>query len=592
MFDSETPSAAPARPYVVLARKYRPVNFDGLIGQDAMVTTLRNAFKSGRIPHAFMLTGIRGVGKTTTARILARALNYEDETGRHPTLDLGKEGVHDRAIIEGRHVDVIEMDAASNTGINDIREIIDSVKYAPVSAPNKVYVIDEVHMLSTAAFNGLLKTLEEPPPYVKFIFATTEIRKVPVTVLSRCMRFDLRRISAETMLPFLADILAKEGIEAEPDGLAMIVRAGEGSARDCLSLLDQAISYGAGKVTADAVKAMLGLADRARTIDLFEALMAGSIAEALQSVRVLYEAGADPVTLIADLTEFTHLVTRIKIVPSAADDVSLTPDERRRGAELAQRLGMRALSRAWQILFKGYEEVTKAGNPLQAAEMVLIRLAYAADLPSPDELLERLANQPQQSAGAPPAAPPRGNGGGPSALRLEASRTGIAPAAAPTPQSTPQAMASPRSYAELVALAGERRDLLVKHALEASLSPISFAEGRIEVALTPGADPAIIQTLSARLKLWTGRSWMVSVSNSAPAAPTIRQQQQQREEVARAEAHEDPLVRAILETFPGAKVKVRLRDEPPAPPAPSDEELEAQLESEAEFVPDELEEDD
>jgi DNA polymerase III subunit gamma/tau len=602
MFDSEIPPAAPARPYLVLARKYRPVSFDGLIGQDAMVQTLRNAFKSGRIPHAFMLTGIRGVGKTTTARILARALNYEDDTGRHPTLDLSKEGVHDRAIIEGRHVDVIEMDAASNTGINDIREIIDSVKYAPVSAPNKVYVIDEVHMLSTAAFNGLLKTLEEPPPYVKFIFATTEIRKVPVTVLSRCMRFDLRRISPETMLPYLSGILASEGIEAEPDGLAMIVRAGEGSVRDCLSLLDQAISHGAGKVTADAVKAMLGLADRARTIDLFEALMAGSIADALQSVRVLYEAGADPVTLIADLTEFTHLVTRIKIVPSAADDVSLTPDERRRGAELAQRLGMRALSRAWQILFKGYEEVTKAGNALQAAEMVLVRLAYAADLPSPDEVLERLSSQPAPPSSTPPAPSPRGNGGGPSALRLDAPRaSAAAPAAAPAP-SVPQAMASPRSYAELVALAGERRDLLVKHALEASLSPIGFAEGRIEVALTPGADPAIIQTLSARLKLWTGRNWMVTVSNSAPAAPTIREQVKQREEIARAEAHDDPLVRAILETFPGAKVKVRLRDEPPPPPAPSDEELEAQyeaqftpdagIEPEADLIPDDLEEDD
>ena len=592
MFDSETPPAAPARPYLVLARKYRPASFGELIGQDAMVTTLRNAFKSGRIPHAFMLTGIRGVGKTTTARILARALNYEDETGRRPTLDLAREGVHDRAIIEGRHVDVIEMDAASNTGINDIREIIDSVKYAPVSAPNKVYVIDEVHMLSTAAFNGLLKTLEEPPPYVKFIFATTEIRKVPVTVLSRCMRFDLRRISGETMLPYLESILAKEGIEAEADGLSMIVRAGEGSVRDCLSLLDQAISYGAGRVTADAVKAMLGLADRARTIDLFEALMLGNIAAALESVRLLYEAGADPVTLVSDLTEFTHLVTRIKIVPAAADDVSLTPDERKRGAELAQRLGMRALSRAWQILFKGYEEVTKAGNALQAAEMVLIRLAYAADLPSPDELLERLSNAPQTAPAAPLSAP-RGGGGGPSALRAEAPRAAAMPAAAPVPQSTPQAVASPRNYAELVALAGEKRDLLVKHALEASVSPISFAEGRIEVSLTPGADPAIIQTLSARLKLWTGRNWMVTVSNKAAVGPTLREQQKQREGAALAEAHEDPLVRAILETFPGAQVKVKLREEPPGPPPPSDAELEAQLEAaEAGFAPDELEEDD
>ncbi|MBI4047665.1 MAG: DNA polymerase III subunit gamma/tau, partial [Devosia nanyangense] len=362
-------------PYLVLARKYRPSSFSTLIGQDAMVQTLGNAFKANRIHHAFILTGVRGVGKTTTARILARAFNYEDETGRHPTLDLDREGVHDRAIIEGRHVDVVEMDAASNTSINDIREIIDSVKYGPVSAPYKVYIIDEVHMLSTAAFNGLLKTLEEPPPYVKFIFATTEIRKVPVTILSRCMRFDLRRIGPEIMSPYLAGILEKEGVAFEPDALAMIVRAGEGSARDCLSLLDQAIAHGDGKVTADTVKAMLGLGDRAKTIDLFEDLMAGRISEAFAAIKALYDAGADPQTIVSDLADFTHLVTRIKVVPSAADDVSLTPDERKRGAELASKLGMRALTRAWQILFKGFEEVSKAGNALQAAEMVLVRLA-------------------------------------------------------------------------------------------------------------------------------------------------------------------------------------------------------------------------
>ena len=567
-------------PYLVLARKYRPTSFSTLVGQDAMVQTLRNAFASGRIPHAFMLTGIRGVGKTTTARILARALNYEDETGPHPTLDLDKEGIHDRAIIEGRHVDVVEMDAASNTGINDIREIIDSVKYAPASAPNKIYVIDEVHMLSTAAFNGLLKTLEEPPPYVKFIFATTEIRKVPVTVLSRCMRFDLRRIPADVLLPYLRSILDKEGIPAEPDALAMIVRAGEGSARDSLSLTDQAISHGGGKVTAEAVKTMLGLADRARIIDLFEALMGGRIAEALETLRQLYEAGADPVTLVSDLTEFTHLVTRIKIVPAAADDVSLTPDERRRGPELAQKLGMRALNRAWQILFKGFDEVSRAGNGLMAAEMVLIRLAYAADLPSPDELIERLSNQPPAS-GAMPSPQPRGNGGGATALRQPAADRIAAP---PVPQGTPQAYANPRSYAELVALAGEKREVLLKHQLESALRPVSFAEGRIEVALTEGADVGIVQALSAKLKAWTGRNWMVSLATNAPAAPTLREVREQRREMAAAEAHEDPLVAAILETFPGARVTaVRLReDEPPAPPALSDAELEAQIDAQAE----------
>jgi DNA polymerase-3 subunit gamma/tau len=373
-----------------------------------------------------------------------------------------------------------------------------------------------------------------------------------------------------------------------------IVRAGEGSARDCLSLTDQAISHGAGKVTAEAVKTMLGLADRAKAIDLFEALMGGDIAAALTLLRDLYEAGIEPVMLIADLADFTHLVTRLKIVAAAAEDISLTPDERRRGPELAQKLGMRALSRAWQILFKGFDEVSRAGNAVQAAEMVLIRLAYATDLPSPDELIERLAGQPTPALGPPPTAP-RGNGGGASALRLETSRA--APMAAPIARETPSAMARPASYAELVALAGERRDLLVKHALEASLSPISFAEGRLEVALAPSADPAIIQTLSARLKLWTGRNWLVTVSNTTTAGPTLREVKAQREAEAKAGAHEDPLVQAILETFPGARVtnvrvRVRVREaEPPMPPAPSDAELEAQIEAEADFGDGELEDD-
>jgi DNA polymerase-3 subunit gamma/tau len=566
-------------PYLVLARKYRPQSFAGLIGQEAMVQTLSNAFKTGRIHHAFMLTGVRGVGKTTTARILARAFNYEDDGGRRPTLELEREGIHCRAIIEGRHVDVVEMDAASNTGIGDIREIIDSVKYGPVSAPNKVYIIDEVHMLSAAAFNGLLKTLEEPPPYVKFIFATTEIRKVPVTILSRCMRFDLRRVTPEVMTAHLVDLLAREQIEFEPEALAMIVRAGEGSVRDNQSLLDQAISHGGGKVTAVTVKAMLGLGDRARAIDLFESLMSGDIGVALGILRELYDAGADPQALIADLCDFTHLVTRIKIVPAAADDISLTPDERNRGAELATKLAMRALTRCWQILFKGYDEVARAGNALQAAEMVLIRLAYAADLPTPDELIAKLANQPVTAA---PAAPPvagRG-GGGPQALRqvLPEAAAQHAAAPAPAPQAAPRALANPQNYLELVALAAEKRDLLLKHALEASLHPISFGDGRLEVALVEGADPAIVQTLSARLKAWTGRNWMVTVSRQPVAVPTLRQLAEERQRAQLNEAHEDPLVQAILETFPGARVaNVTLRDAAPPgeqdlPPPPDDEE--------------------
>jgi DNA polymerase-3 subunit gamma/tau len=552
------PAAPASTPYLVLARKYRPLSFEGLIGQDAMVQTLANAFKSGRIHHAFILTGVRGVGKTTTARILARAFNYEDESGRRPTLDLKKEGVHDRAIIEGRHVDVIEMDAASNTGINDIREIIDSVKYGPVSAPYKVYIIDEVHMLSTAAFNGLLKTLEEPPPYVKFIFATTEIRKVPVTILSRCMRFDLRRVTPEVMTAHLMDLLGREGIAYEPEALAMIVRAGEGSVRDNQSLLDQAISHGDGKVTAATVKAMLGLGDRAKTIDLFEEVMRGEIGAALGSMRALYDAGADPQTIIADLVDFTHLVTRIKVVPAAADDVSLTPDERTRGTELAQKLAMRVLTRTWQILFRGFDEVAKAGNALQAAEMVLIRLAHAADLPTPDELLARLANQPNPSPSLPSPAPrgpsgPSGGGssGGPSAMRIASSQPEPTQVAAPTPQTT-----GPQTYAELIEMARNRRDIIVVTALEQSLRPVSMTDGRLEVALVDGADPGIIQTLSARLKFWTGKTWMVSVSTSAEAAPTIREQRDRQTEDKKAEAKADPLVQAILKQFPGADVRV------------------------------------
>ncbi|SFV36544.1 DNA polymerase-3 subunit gamma/tau [Devosia crocina] len=572
-------------PYLVLARKYRPRDFSTLVGQDAMVQTLGNAFAQNRIHHAFILTGVRGVGKTTTARILARAFNYEDENGRRPTLDLQVEGQHCRAIIEGRHVDVIEMDAASNTGIGDIREIIDSVKYGPASAPYKVYVIDEVHMLSTAAFNGLLKTLEEPPPYVKFIFATTEIRKVPITILSRCQRFDLRRIPADVMTAYLEKILGEEGIGFEPDALAMIVRAGEGSARDSLSLLDQAIAHGGGSVSAATVKTMLGLGDRARIIDLFEDVMSARVAEALTALRELYDLGADPQTLLADLAEFTHLVTRIKVVPAAADDASLTPDERTRGRDLAGRLPMRALTRAWQILFKGNEETGRAGNALQVAEMTLIRLAYAADLPSPDEVIAKLSGQVLANAPLTPPAPrglPPSGGGGGSGASATALRVEPAPAIADaTPVSRPQAVVQPAlatvaTYKDLIALATAKRDVLVKLALESQMRPVSFEQGRIEVALADNADPGMIATLSARLQTWTGQRWLVMVSTKPPEGMTIRQERDQRKEQATAAAHEDPLVKAILETFPGAKlVNVSVRDDeaavPEIAPAPIEE---------------------
>src|SRR3979490_1996041 len=393
------------KPYRVLARKYRPSSFEDLIGQDAVVRTVSNAFESGRTAQAWILTGVRGVGKTTPARILARALNYElpDGSVKGPTIHMPVLGVHCQAIMESRHMDVLEMDAASHTGVDDVRQINDSVRYAPASARYKVYIIDEVHMLSTAAFNAFLKTLEEPPEHAKFVFATTEIRKVPVTVLSRCQRFDLRRVEAGTLVAHLEGVAAKETITAEPEALALIARAAEGSVRDALSLLDQAIAHEAGSVRAEDVRQMLGLADRSRVIDLFEALMKGDIAGALKELRDQYDSGADPAVVLNDLAEFTHFVTRVKIVPAVADDRSLAEAERTRGRAFAAALSMRVLARAWQMLFKGLPEVQSAAKPIAAAEMVLVRIAYAADLPTPDEVVRSLTSGDSAAAARPQA---------------------------------------------------------------------------------------------------------------------------------------------------------------------------------------------
>src|SRR5262245_35023999 len=469
MSEAELPqTTSPDGGYRVLARKYRPADFSSLIGQEPMVRTLTNAFAAGRIAQAWMLTGVRGVGKTTTARILARALNYKTAAIDQPSIDLSELGEHCRAIMEGRHVDVIEMDAASHTGIDDIRDIIERVRYAPVSARYKVYIIDEVHMLSNQAFNGLLKTLEEPPPHVKFIFATTEIRKVPITVLSRCQRFDLRRVDAELLIKHVGRIAGLESIEVEEASLTMIARAAEGSVRDCLSIFDQAIAHGSGKVQAEAVRHMLGLGDRGRVVDLFEHLMKGDAAAALTEFRSQYDAGADPATILTDLAEFTHLVTRLRFVPSAADDASLSEEERRRGSAFSQSLSLRVLSRAWQMLLKGIHEVQAAHRPVRAGEMVLIRIAHAANLPTLDEALRSLDDgaarsspvpPPVRSAPQPAPQPVVGNGGtGVSAVAetrvLESSGSGqtmrlvetepaVQPAAKVDPQPQPAVEAVP-----------------------------------------------------------------------------------------------------------------------------------------------------
>ena len=561
-------AAQKTTPYRVLARKYRPATFDDLIGQEAMVRTVSNAFESGRIPQAWILTGVRGVGKTTTARILARALNYElpDGSVTGPTITMPRLGIHCQSIMESRNVDILEMDAASHNGIDDIRQINDAVRYAPVSVRYKVYILDEVHMLSTPAFNALLKTLEEPPPHAKFIFATTEIRKVPVTVLSRCQRFDLRRVDAGVLVGHLEGIAGKEGIACEAEALALIARAAEGSVRDALSLLDQAIAHAAGSVRAEDVRRMLGLADRTRVIDLFEALMKGDIAAALTELRDQYDSGADPAVVLSDLAEFTHFVTRVKIVPTVADDRSLAEVERTRGRAFAAALSMRVLSRTWQMLFKGLPEVQTAGKPIAAAEMVLVRIAYAADLPTPDEALRTLADGDSgtRTGGNGGSAAPAGGGGASSQMDMRSSaRPALRPLAQASPSHEPvarKADAQPEvpalalaRFEDLLALATERRDLPMRTALERDVRLVRYEDGRLEIALEPNAPRTLLNELSRKIGLWTGRPWMVIVS-SEPGAPSLRSQADARRAEFELGVQGDPLVKAVLAKFPGAQI--------------------------------------
>ena len=554
----DAPSAAlsPATPYRVLARKYRPQTFDDLIGQDAMVQTLSNAFETGRIPQAWILTGVRGVGKTTTARILARGLNYllPDGTGG-PTIHMPIEGVHCRAIMESRHVDILEMDAASHTGIDDVKQLTDGVRYSPASARYKVYIIDEVHMLSDKAFNAFLKTLEEPPPHAKFIFATTEIRKVPVTILSRCQRFDLRRVEADVLVNHLRKICVAEGVTIDDEALALIARAAEGSVRDSLSLLDQGIAHGAGTVDGETVRTMLGLADRARVIDLFESVMKGDIAAALAELRAQYDLGADPRSILSDLAEFTHFITRLKVVPDSAKDSSVTEAERVRGATFTS-LPMRVLSRAWQMLLKGITEVAEAPKPIAAAEMVLVRLAYAADLPTPDEALKLLSQENYTSAPA-PSGGPSGSGG----ARMTANG-GLSVAARSDAAPMRSADAAPTMrldrYEDLVALATEKRDISLKTALERDVRLVRFEDGRFEFSPSEDASPQLAADIGKRLQEWTGKRWIVAVS-SEQGQETLRDASDKAKASKLADISAHPLVQAAFAQFPGAQI-VEVRD--------------------------------
>lgn len=573
-------NVSPAVAYQVLARKYRPRDFEDIIGQESMVQTLRNAFETGRIAHAFMLTGVRGVGKTTTARILARALNYRTDQIDAPNIDMPEPGFHCSDIMAGSHVDVIEMDAASATGIDDIREIIENVKYRPSAARYKVFIIDEVHMLSTQAFNGLLKTLEEPPEHVKFVFATTEIRKVPVTVLSRCQRFDLRRLTIEETLKLLNKVCAAEGVDFQDESLALIARAAEGSARDALSLLDRALAHGkeqTGGVDADAMRQMLGLADRSRVFDLFELVMQGKMPEMLAEFEAQYNLGADPVVILADLAELTYRLTRMKFVPAAAEDITVAEELRHRSKTASEALSIQILSRCWQVLLKGHKEAMTAPDPMAAAEMVLIRLTHMSDAPTPEELLKKLEKSlPPTAASTGSVSAPDGAAAtsdappGDTQAVAEVQASGQAGAPAPAPETAPKAhldtapapdataLPRPQSFRELVKLVGEMREIRLKTILETGVHPVRFEPaqdnkaGIIEYRLADGAED-ISRELSSRLRDWTGLQWVISLSQESGDETLYKAA---HDEAARRRTHaaSDPLVKAALEVFPGAEI--------------------------------------
>ncbi len=584
MNDSTSDNSQPQ--YQVLARKYRPETFADLVGQDAMVRTLKNAFETNRIAQAFVMTGIRGTGKTTTARIIAKGMNCigPDGTGQ-PTTEPCGVCEHCTAIMEGRHVDVMEMDAASRTGVGDIREIIDSVQYRAASARYKIYIIDEVHMLSTSAFNALLKTLEEPPAHVKFIFATTEIRKVPVTVLSRCQRYDLRRIEPEVMIALMRKIATAEGAEITEDALALITRAAEGSVRDATSLLDQAISHGAGETTADQVRAMLGLADRGRVLDLMDMVLRGDAAGALTELSAQYAEGADPLAVLRDLAEITHWVSVVKITPDAAEDPTVSPDERARGQHMAETLAMRVLTRMWQMLLKALEEVAAAPNAMMAAEMAVIRLTHVADLPSPEELIRKLQDTPPPPPNGGPGggmasagygttsapmqnmASPAAGGGAPNGAPVAQGGNGTATALAPE---TLQALARYPSFEHVVELIRQRRDGLLLEYVKTYLRLVSYQPGRITIQPTADAPKDLAARLGQQLQNWTQARWIISLENEG-GGDTITELENAAENALRAKASEHPLVQAVMENFPKAKI-TRIR---------TAQELAAEVEAEA-----------
>ena len=526
--------------YVVLARKYRPQNFDDLVGQEALVQTLTNAIKNNRLHHAYILTGIRGVGKTTTARIIAKALNCTGKDGRGgPTVHPCGFCENCRAITEGRHIDVMELDAASRTGVDDMREILDGVRYKPTNARYKIYIIDEVHMLSKSAFNALLKTLEEPPSHVKFIFATTEIRKVPVTILSRCQRFDLQRISIEDLTGLFKKILANEQINAEEEALQMIAKAADGSARDGESLLDQAISLGGGEVKTEVVKNMIGLADRNQTFELFEKLNAGEVAEVIAKLQEMYKNGTNPLTLLQDLINITHTIAKIKLIPEALKDSSLSETEREFCQKIAAKASIAVLSRMWQMMIKGLSELNIAPVQIDALEMILIRIAYSANLPTPQEILNDVKKNSNLSAAALTApAAARGMPGVPAAETISAPTEKIVIA----------------TVDELIKYLESHRQPLLEYALKNDVSFQEFSDGFIKISVAEKVGNDLIMNLHKVLTDATGKKWQIDILRGH-LGETIADRENAKAEENKRNVMEYPLVRAIMEEFKGAKIE-------------------------------------
>ena len=536
--------------YKVLARKYRPQKFDDLMGQDVMVQTLKNAFKIDRIAHAYMLTGVRGIGKTTTARLLARALNYKTDLIDKPNIEMSETGYHCLEIMESRHIDVIEMDAASRTGIADIREIIDSINYSPSSARFKIYIIDEIHMLSKAAFNGLLKTLEEPPSHVKFIFATTEVQKVPLTILSRCQRFDLRRFDNDLVRSLLLKVCSKENVKIDDSVIGLISRASGGSARDSLSLLDQAIALSENDeaLSEDLIRKMLGLSDQGRIIDLFEYISSGDVEAALGEIRDQVDIGVDPSNLIEALGDLVHEMTRHKVTQENEDNLSLGPENIVRLKSIIEDESVKSLSRYWQMILKAANEIKNFSKPLSALEMAVIRMCYISDLPTPDEIIKKIESKDISPAEK-------------KTLKSKSKSSVIMTSGSSEKKEPDESLIeevltkrSPEDFHEIIQLARIHKDVKMQYELENNVSLVSFAKEKIEINILKGSE-SIASDLSKKLFEWTEKKWIVLVSSSQ-GEKTINQEREESDLLIRSNIEKHPIYKATVEEFKNTSIKL------------------------------------